>query len=69
MLFLVIGAVTIFAIIGIWQLRSLSQMSREVGEAQADTIKSTSGETMMRITEQNMDIITQETVENVDGEF
>lgn len=66
---LVVGTITVFAIVGILQLRSIAKMSEEVGETQSQTIKEISGETVRGITEQSMAVITEETARLVDGEF
>ena len=66
---LVVVAITAFAVIGIFQLRSLSVMTEENGETQAQVIKESSQETMMTQTENMLLSSAISNANNIDGEF
>ena len=66
---LVVVAIVAFAIIGIFQLRSLSVMTEENGKIQAEVIKEHSQETMMNQTEQSLIAYVTSYANNIDGEF
>ena len=66
---LVVVAITAFAVIGIFQLRSLSLMTEENGERQAKVIKSESQETLMAQTEKMLSSSAIVNAKIIDGEF
>ncbi len=66
---LVIIAITAFAVIGIMQLRSLSEMTEKNGEKQAEVIKEHTQYSMTNLMEASMKHTAQIQAENIDGEF
>ncbi|MBR6229140.1 MAG: SpoIIE family protein phosphatase [Eubacterium sp.] len=68
-LLLVVVAITAFALIGVFQLRSLSVMTEENGETQAEVIKEQSQKTMTEQTENMLLTGAVASANYVDGEF
>ena len=66
---LVVVAIAAFAIIGFFQLRSLSEMTEENGEIQAEVIKDHSQESLMNLTESHLKSNVVSYAENINGEF